>query len=256
MIYLLKVEIQFEELQEKNLYYSNIYSRRTDAKNKGIKWLEEKIEYYKKQYENLKKLSIEQMVENKKIKYSFIIKKIPNLNYAESFRVPENEYECRNLRPTYIEYHYNHNGEEKYWLLQYKNFIKEKGYSFIRYPGDEKLSAGTEFAVGNFVVLKDEPAGPVFVVTEVPEKHNPKKFFVNLYKLATIENGKIYSQYEFYGGQLQKYEEEIQDKSLLMLLSKIYKGEVEVREETLRKLEAGEILLNEKLSYKEIEELN
>lgn len=233
MIYYLEVEMyttQFEELQERNSHYSNLYSTLRDSKIAGTKWLEGKIEYYKNKYEKLKDLSIEQMIKNKEIEYSFIIRKIVNFEYATSFRVPKNDYECRKLQPAYTEYHCNYKGEEQYWLLEYKNIMTEKGYEFIRYLGDQLNSAGLEFKVGDFVVLKEAPVGTIFVVKEVPEKHNPKKFFVNEYRLSTFEDG-ILKEHKYCGGQLQKYEGEINENSPLIELSKKYKEKIKLQDQ-------------------------
>ena len=228
IIHFLEVEMyttQFEKLQERNSHYSNIYSTLRETKIAGIKWLEGKIEYYKTKYENLKDLSVEQMIKNKEIEYSFIIRKIVNFEYATSFRVPKNDYECRKLQPAYTEYHCNFKGEEQYWLLEYKNIMTEKGYEFIRYPGDQLHSAGTEFKVGDFVVLKEAPTGTIFVVNEVPNKYDTNKFFVNEYRLSTFENGILKMEYKFCGGQLQKYDGEIDNNSPLIEISKVYKEE-------------------------------
>ena len=125
--------------------------------------------------------------------------------------------------------------------------------------GDELVSAGLEFKIGDFVELKDEykedEENRIFIVNKVPVKNKPNVLFENRYRLSTINNGILEQYWELYGGQLKKYEKEIPTTSPLMLLSKIYRNEVTVSDDTLSKMEQGEIILSEKPTFKEIEEL-
>lgn len=125
--------------------------------------------------------------------------------------------------------------------------------------GDELHSSGEEFAVGDFVELKDEykvdEENRVFVVNKVPVKNKPNVLFENRYRLSTINNGVLEPYWELYGGQLKKYNGNISPTSPLMLLSKMYKNEITVSEDILKKMEQGEIILNESPSFGKIKEL-
>ena len=226
IIYFLELEIytkQLENLQERNLHYSNVYTGFNKSKEIGIKWLKSKFEQLKSKYKYLKDTTLDELVKNNEIEYIFKITKIEDLKYAETFILPEYDYECRNLKPTHIVYRLKYNGEEIYHTLEFRKKLHDTGYAFMRYPGDQLVGAGSEFKVGDLVVLKEEPTERIFVVNAVPEKHNPKKFFVNEYKLSTLENGILNTEYKFYGGQLQNYDGEIDNDSPLIKLSKTYK---------------------------------
>lgn len=123
--------------------------------------------------------------------------------------------------------------------------------------GDELHSSGEEFAVGDFVELKDEykvdEENRVFVVNKVPVKNKPNVLFENRYRLSTIENNILKPYYEYFGGQLRVYKGKIPQP--LNLISKIYKKEIVVSEDVLTEMERGEIILSDRPTFKEIEEL-
>lgn len=225
IIHFLEVEMyttQFEKLQERNSHYSNIYTSFNKAKEIGVKWLESKFEQLKSEYKYLENSTLDELVKDNEIEYIFKITKIEDLKYVETFKLPEYEYECRNLKPTHVVYRLKYNGEEIYHTLEFRKRLHDSGYVFMRYPGDELHSAGSEFKVGDFVVLKEAPTGTIFVVNEVPNKYDTNKFFVNEYRLSTFENGILKTEYKFCGGQLQRYEGEVEKQ--LIELSKKYKN--------------------------------
>jgi len=134
--------------------------------------------------------------------------------------------------------------------------------------GDELPEAGTKFKIGDFVTVKrtDERVvkswlekvakDEIFIVYNTPKTNDPKRYFENRYCLTTIDKEGTINPYweEFFECHLEKYNGEVAEP--YKLLSKVYKEEIKLSDETWNKICEGEILLNLVPSWKEIPELS
>lgn len=134
--------------------------------------------------------------------------------------------------------------------------IKIKVYhiQFWNILGDETSTAGQKFKKGDIVTVNKD--NRLFVIKDTPLKKNGILYEENRYFLATIENNVLNSYFEFYEYQLRKYNGTVAKDSPYKLLQDIYKNKLNISDELLKKLEFGEIILNEKTSWRDIKELN
>ena len=134
--------------------------------------------------------------------------------------------------------------------------IKIKVYhiQFWNILGDETSTAGQKFKKGDIVTVNKD--NRLFVIKDTPLKKNGILYEENRYFLATIENNVLNPYFEFYEYQLRKYKETIAKNSPYKLLQDIYTDKLNISDELLEKLELGEIILNEKTSWRDIKELN
>lgn len=265
VIYHLEVEAystKFGDLQEKNSYESEVHSTLEKALERGKEWLEKRINYLYEHSSYCTKessLTLQDMIKDEMIYYSFKITEMDPV-YADNFEIPKYEYECKGLPPTHIVNHYNLEGELQYTFLEYlSNKYYGSGYVITRYPNDDE-NVPNKFEIGDFVTIKNDtdiPESQICVVYAVPERNNPKVYFENRYYLSTITEENIFEFYlEYNESQLEKYDGQIDENSPLRLLQRYYRGEIEISEETMRKIENNEILLNIKPTFRDVEELN
>lgn len=124
--------------------------------------------------------------------------------------------------------------------------------------GDDE-NKPNQFKIGDFVTVIDDetiPKNQVCVVWHTPVRNNPKVYFENTYCIATIsEENRLEFYHEHNESRLRKYEGKMNEDSPLFLLQAIYTNQIKISQETMRKIELGEILLNTKPSWREIKEL-
>ena len=134
--------------------------------------------------------------------------------------------------------------------------IKIKVYhiQFWNILGDETSKAGEKFKKGDIVTVNND--NRLFVIKDTPKKKNGILYEENRYFLATIENNVLNPYFEFYEYQLRKYKETIAKNSPYKLLQELYTHKLNISDELLRRIELGEIILNEKMSWRDLKELN
>ena len=134
--------------------------------------------------------------------------------------------------------------------------IKIKVYhiQFWNIFGDENSNAGQKFNKGDIVTVNND--NRLFVIKDTPKKKNGILYEENRYFLATIENNVLNPYFEFYEYQLRLYNGIIARNSPYKLLQDIYTDKLNISDELLKKLEFGEIILNEKTSWRDLKELN
>ncbi len=261
MVYHLKVQAnskRYGELIEKDSFYTEVYSNLEKAIEKGKEWLANKINHIYEESGYCTKgkdsLTLKDMFDDEEIYYCFEIVELEP-EYAENFKIPDHEYECKNLNPTHIVHYYNLEGKLLYKDLEYRSNKSGFAYVITRYPNDDE-NKPNKFNIGDFVTVIDDtyiPSEQVCVIYAIPKRNDPKRYFENTYGLSTISNG---CRFEFYHehneSRLKKYEGEIEKDSPLMLLQKFYRDEIKLSKEILEKIETNEILLNTKPTFKDI----
>ena len=111
-----------------------------------------------------------------------------------------------------------------------------------------------KFKKGDIVTVNND--NRLFVIKNTPLKKNGVLYEENRYFLATIENNVLNPYFEFYEYQLRLYNGIIAKDSPYKLLQDIYTDKLNISDKLLKKLEFGEIILNEKTSWRDIKELN
>lgn len=250
----------FGDLVERDSYYSGVYSTIEKAIEEGKWFIDRRFKeiYQQSDYCTNEKdtSSLEDMLKDDVISYCFKITEL-DPTYADSFEPPKREYMCRDLKPTHTTYFYDYKGNLKYYDLEYLDKDGGWGYTTVRYENDDE-SKPNKFNVGDFVTVIDDevPADQVFVVSNAPIRNDPKRFFDNTYCLSTISDGCRFSFYHDYNEcQIKKYDGTIDSNSPFILLQKFYRGEIDIDDNILRKIEDGDILLNTKPTYLDIPEL-
>ncbi len=247
---------RYGELIENNSYYSDVFSTLKKAINEGKDFLERRIRilYENSGYcvaEDENPLTIQDMINDGEIYYTFTVTEI-NPEYADSFRIPDAEYKCRDLEPTHIKNYYNMYGKLKYSDIEYRG---PWSYVIRRYPGDDE-NKPNKFKIGDFVTVKNSyliPEGQLCIVNQVPERNNPERYFENTYTVSTILDNNWFGYcYDFNESELEPYKGKIDKDGPFEFLRKIYTNEIQIDKETLRKIEDNEIILNLKPTYKEM----
>ena len=132
--------------------------------------------------------------------------------------------------------------------------IKVYHIQFWNILGDENLEAGEKFKIGDIVTVNND--NRLFIIKDTPLKKNGVLYEENRYFLATIENNVLNSYFEFYEYQLRKYNGTVAKDSPYKLLQELYTHKLNISDELLEKIEFGEIILNEKMSWRDFKELN
>lgn len=200
--------------------------------------------------------------------------------YTEDFNaknIINNTYKKEDLgkyEPTHIVYNYDMTGTLNYKDLCYRDKEKSYGRSFTVFPEDETIKAGQKFKIGDVVKIKAKDSedyysigymdswtpDKLYVVRWLPRKSKNQKYFDNTYALISNYNedtnitiNGLYTS-EQYERDIEKYDEKVDPTSPIGFLQRIIKNDVVVSYDTWSKLKNGIILLDEKGSYKELEE--
>lgn len=129
-------------------------------------------------------------------------------------------------------------------------------------PEDEMKEAGTKFKIGDIVTVKenkyedDRYYDPerLYVVRYLPRREEGQLYFRNTYALISNYHEGLFT-FEWHEKEIEKYEGTVDNNSAIGILQKIVKGELKVSQELWDDLKIGKILLDDRLTYKEIEEL-
>lgn len=263
MVFHLEVEAytdQYGSLVEKDSYYSNVHGTMKRAVEEGKRFLERR---FKDIFENSsyctkedKDYTYEDLLNDGYMCYHFKVTKLSPF-YADNFEKPKMEYMCRDLRPTHTVYYYDYKGNLKFYDLEYWHKDGGIGYVTRRYKEDNEKQPN-KFNVGDFVTVIDDdlPSNQVYVIYSVPVRNDPHRFFDNTYGLSTIRDGCKFSFYHDYNeSKLLKYNGEVDINSPLIFLQKLYRNEIQVDKEIMKKIELNEIILNTKPTYMDIPQI-
>lgn len=142
MIYLLDAKIIDENGDIKSCF-SEVYSDFQKAISEGEKYLKINIQgfYYgdnfdyacEDYYMAVKSEKINKILKILRFTYNFTVTEI-DLKYADNFKLPIYEYECRNLKPTKKIFNMNLEKEIEYVEIIYMDSVNRNMYTFCRYP--------------------------------------------------------------------------------------------------------------------------
>ena len=279
-INLLQVMFNFNNYEH---HYENVYSSLELAKQVGEIWLENEL---RKEYEDWfeedtnadvkrKELSKEQLFKLKTI-YDFTITEFDpkaveqlenNLPVVTDWDI-HNLY-CSNLTPAKIENCFDYNGKEIYisgvYIFSY-NGKKREQKVMMDYEDYINPSAGTKFKKGDIVRIKkdyDSHLGDynfydkLHVIMDVPHRVKNSKFFRNSYEV--IVNHNIFDEGchmdVFNEKELELYTKKLPKDSPILFLSKYFKGEIKLKNNTWKDIESGRITLNENTSFRDVPEI-
>ena len=279
-IYLLQVMFNFNNYEH---HYENVYSSLELAKQVGEKWLENEL---RKEYEDWfeedtnanvkrKELSKEQLFKLKTI-YDFTITEfeletVEQLENKNSLPVVNNIHNSyfSNLSPAKIEHCFDYNGKEIYISGVYiysNNGEKRVTRIMMDYEDYTNPFAGTKFKKGDIVRIKkdyDSHLGDynfydkLHVIMDVPHRVKNSKFFRNSYEV--IVNHNIFDEGcyvdVFNEKELELYTKKLPKDSPILFLSKYFKGEIKLKNNTWKDIESGRITLNENTSFRDVPEI-
>lgn len=144
MVYHLEVvahSTRFEDLIERDSFYSNVHSTLKKSIEEGLHWLNNRLKdlYQQSDYctQDEKSLTLQDMLENEEIYYSFTVTRLSPY-YADNFDIPNTESECKNLRPTHTVFNFDLDGKLKYTEIKHTSKDGKFAYVVKRYPNDER----------------------------------------------------------------------------------------------------------------------
>ena len=121
-------------------YYANVYLTLEEAINEGKKWIKGAIQefYYEddydygneEQYEYTTIEELQKMMKDLHLGYKFWVKE-RDLEYADTFKLPKTEEECKGLEPTTTLYYFDLEGNLSEKYLEYESKSDSKIFSFI-----------------------------------------------------------------------------------------------------------------------------
>ena len=281
-IYLLQVMFNLNNYEH---HYENVYSSLELAKQVGEKWLEDGL---RSEYEDWfeedaktdmqrKELSKEQLFKLKTI-YEFTItefelEKVDKLNDINNLPVVTDfdihDLYCADLVPAKIEHSYDYNGKEIYisgiYIFCYKGKRLERKV-MVDYEDYINPSAGTKFKRGDIVKIKEDYDShsrdynffdKLHVIIDTPHKKDNQKFFRNSYEVIVNHNSYDEGCHVdvFNEKELELYTNKLPEDSPIIFLSKYFKGEIKLKNNTWRDIESGRITLNENTSFRDVPEI-
>lgn len=260
-IYLLKCSVF---LCNEEWHKEDVYSSIERAKKVGLEYLETEFrEYYDSLFDNRtpkgKELTLDELFELEGMYELSITEFDPyEADKIEKFDYEYDEYFLH--EPTHKIYFYNYKGEFTGMEVLYKT-IHNKHHRIKVYmdPSDFEEGAGTKFKVGDIVKINSNNYNlydRLHVITRVPHKKKEQKYFENTYYAITNHNPIDNGCHEdcFKENEIELYNGKIEEKSPILFLSKIYKGEIKISAEKLSDLKVGNIALNDAPSFRDIKE--
>jgi len=256
-VYHLKVAVystMYGDLMEKYSCFSGVYSTLEKALNIGKDFIRRRSQTLYESSGYCTKdgsLTFEDFIKDDMLNCNFTITEL-DPEYADNYMEFGSEYKCEGTPPTHRVMSFDREGTLINEDWQYLYSGSDSGYILNRRDGDGNPDAGTKFMMGDLVRSKHKLyKNDIMVIYRVP-KRQEKQYFENVYFLSAINNNKLCFCIELHEAQLEKFEGTLADDHPLLMLQKFYRGEIALSEETVKALENGEILLNDKPSWRDV----
>ena len=139
MVYHLEVMAHGDSIV-RDSFYSNVHSTLKKSVEDGLCWLNKRLHnlYQHSEYSNQEhNLTLQDMIRNGEIQYSFKVTRISPY-YADNFELPNEEDNCKDLRPTHTIFNYDLQGNLEYIEIKYMNKDGSSAYVTRKYPNAER----------------------------------------------------------------------------------------------------------------------
>jgi len=256
-IYLLETAVYstcYGDLCEKTATENSVHATLEKAKEVGRKIIKDHIEKLFKRSDYSPDMTLEDFLTDKSVDCSFIITEI-DPEIADHYVEPDTQAQCIQMPPHHIRWIFDREGNLLERVVDFGFFV------FFTMPEDNLPEAGKKFKTGDFVTIKRPYTDPnqIHVVCGCPQKKDENVFWENVYCLMTIESAEFCDRMthdHVHESEIVKFLGEVPENHPLRLLRKIFTGEIKVSDETMIKLESGEIALNFIPSWRDLPELN